>query len=154
MWIFSCLQRSFGRGAGQIFWQLDTGKNGAAGRPVTTQVWSIFVCHLHLTIISCRTAFRAQACGSERKTSFVTIVHLWFTPCPQSCVVAVGVFGGSNITILLFLVRNIWTFGTVITPFLGVLVNTLQYHDTVTEDPQLVAEQRVGRNHGNTMGKS
>ena len=42
-----------------------------------------------------------------------------------------------------------------------VLVNTLQYHDTVdfvqdseTEYPQLVAEPGVGRNHGKTMGKS
>ena len=42
-----------------------------------------------------------------------------------------------------------------------VLVNTLQYHDTVdvvqdseTEDPQLVAEPGVGRNHGKTMGKN
>ena len=40
-----------------------------------------------------------------------------------------------------------------------VLVNKLQYHDTVdfvqdseTEDPQLVAELGVGRNHGKTMG--
>ena len=38
---------------------------------------------------------------------------------------------------------------------------TVQYHDTVdfvqdseTEDPQLVAEPGVGRNHGKTMGKS
>ena len=45
--------------------------------------------------------------------------------------------------------------------FICVLVNTLQYHDTVdlvqdseTEDPQLVAEPGVGRNHGETMGKS
>ena len=44
---------------------------------------------------------------------------------------------------------------------LCVLVNSLQYHDTVdfvqdseTEDPQLVAELGVGRNHGKTMGKS
>ena len=51
---------------------------------------------------------------------------------------------------------------TSTTPVLGVLVNTLQYHDTVnfvqdseTEDPQLVAELwRVGRNHGKTMGKN
>ena len=48
------------------------------------------------------------------------------------------------------------------TPVLGVLVNTLQYPDTVdfvqdseTEDPQLEAEpERVGRNHGQAMGKS
>ena len=44
---------------------------------------------------------------------------------------------------------------------LVVLANTSQNHDTVdfvqdleTEDPQLVAERRVGRNHGNTMGKN
>ena len=40
-------------------------------------------------------------------------------------------------------------------------VNTLQYQDTFdfvsdfeTEDPQLVAEPGVGRNHDKTMGKS
>ena len=43
-----------------------------------SHLWCIFVCHPHLTIISCRTAVWAQACGSERKTSFVIIVHLWF----------------------------------------------------------------------------
>ena len=42
-----------------------------------------------------------------------------------------------------------------------VLVNTLQYHDTVdvvqdseTEDPQLVAEPCVGRKQGKTVGES
>ena len=42
-----------------------------------------------------------------------------------------------------------------------VLVNTLQYYDTddfvqnsETEDPQLVSEPGVGRNHGQTKGKS
>ena len=61
---------------------------------------------------------------------------------------------------MLILVHTILIFAIVITPVLGVMVNTLQYYDTVnvvqdseTEDPQLVAEQRVGRNHGNTMGK-
>ena len=41
------------------------------------------------------------------------------------------------------------------------MVSTLQYHDPVdfvkefeTEDPQLVAEPGVGRNHGGTMGTS
>ena len=41
------------------------------------------------------------------------------------------------------------------------MLNTLQYHDTVgfgqdseTEDPQLVAEPGVGRNHGEAMGSS
>ena len=45
------------------------------------------------------------------------------------------------------LVQILRTFATVTTLVLGVLVNTLQYHDTVdfvqdseTEDPQLVAE--------------
>ena len=130
---------------------------------VQTEVWCILICHPHLTsIIICRTAVWAQACGSEHKTSFfVIIVHLWFSRCPQSFVVAVGVFGGSSITILLFLVRIIWTFATVTSFVLCVLVNTLQYHDIVdivqdseTEDPQLVAEPGVGRNHGKTMGKS
>ena len=53
-----------------------------------------------------------------------------------------------SITILLLLVHIIRTFATVTTPVLGVLVNTLQYHDTVnfvhdseTEDPQPVKSQ-------------
>ena len=48
----------------------------------------------------------------------------------------------SSITILLLMVHIIQIFATVITLVLGVLVNTLQYHDTVnfvqdskTEDP-------------------
>ena len=45
-------------------------------------MWYILVCHPHLTIIICLTAVWAQACGSERKTSFVIIVHLWFIRCP------------------------------------------------------------------------
>ena len=44
----------------------------------------ILVCHPHLTIIICRTAVWAQACGSERKTSFVIIVHLCFIQCLRS----------------------------------------------------------------------
>ena len=64
-------------------------------------------------------------------------------------------------TILLLLVHFIRTVVTVTIPVLCVLVNTIQYHDTVdivqdfeTEDPKLVAEPCVGRNHGKTMGKS
>ena len=124
-------------------------------------MWCILVCLPHLTIIICLAAVWAQACGSEHKTSFVIIGHLWFIRCPQSFIVAVGVFGGSSITILLFLVRNFWTFATVTIFVLCVLIDTLQYHDTVefaqdseTEDPQLVAELGVGRNHGKTVGKS
>ena len=52
------------------------------------------------------------------------------------------------------------TFATVTTPVLGVLVNTLQYHDTVdfvqdseTEDPQLVAEQARGSKPWQDNGK-
>ena len=45
-------------------------------------MWRILVCHPHLTIILCCVAVWAQACGSERKTSFVIIVHLWFIWCP------------------------------------------------------------------------
>ena len=41
-------------------------------------MWCILVCHHHLTIILCCIAVWAQACGSEHKTSFVIIVHLWF----------------------------------------------------------------------------
>ena len=66
-----------------------------------------------------------------------------------------------SITILLLLVHIIQIFATVTIPVLVALANTLQSHDTVdfvqdseTEDPQLVAEPCVGRNHGNTMGKN
>ena len=69
--------------------------------------------------------------------------------------------GGSSITILPLLEQIIRTFATVTIPVLCVLVNTSQCHDAVdfvqdseTEDPQLVAEPGVGRNHGKTMGKS
>ena len=41
-------------------------------------MWCILVCHAHLTIIVCCTVVWAQACGVERKTSFVIIFHLWF----------------------------------------------------------------------------
>ena len=94
----------------------------------------------------------------ERKTSFVIIVHLWFIRCPQSFPVVVGVF---SITILPLLVQIVRTFATVTIFVQCVLVNTLQYHDTVdlvqdseTEDPQLVAEPDMGRNPGKTMGKN
>ena len=60
--------------------------------------------------------------------------------------VTVIIFGG-----MLFLVHSVRTFATVTTPVLGVLVNTLQYLNTVdfvqnseTEDPQLVAEPARG----------
>ena len=59
------------------------------------------------------------------------------------------------------LVQIIRTFAIVTIFVQCVLVHTLQYHDTVdfvqdseTEDPQLVAEPGVGRNHGSTTGKS
>ena len=58
-------------------------------------MWCILVCHLHLTIIICCTAVWAQACGSERKTSFVIIVHLWFNRRPRSFSGAVGVLVGA-----------------------------------------------------------
>ena len=65
--------------------------------------------------------------------------------------------GRSSITILPLLVQIIRTFATVTMFVQCVLVNTLQYHDVVqdseTEDPQLVAEPGVGRDHGKTMGK-
>ena len=86
-----------------------------------------------------------------------SLVHL-----ASSIVFSCGWFvGGSSTTILRLLVQIIRTFATVTIPVLCVLVNTLQYHDTVDlvqdsekEDPQLVAEPSVGRNHGKTMGKS
>ena len=70
------------------------------GGSTGVKVWCIFVCHPHLTIILCLTAVWAQACGSEHKTSFVIIVHLWFSWRLHLFVVVVG---GSSNTILLFL---------------------------------------------------
>ena len=71
-------------------------------------------------------------------------------------------FGGSDSTILPFLTTLTWNFVTV-TNFcpVSVLVNALLYYeidnfekDPETKDLQLVAEHRVGRNHGKAMGKS
>ena len=76
-------------------------------------LWCIFVCHPHLTLISCCAAVWAQACGSEHKTSFFIILHHRFIwrPClfldPCWCV------GGSSITILPLLVEIVWTFTTL-----------------------------------------
>ena len=121
-------------------------------------VWCIFICHLHLTSIICCTAVWAQACGLERKTSFVIIVHLWFIRRPRSFFTYCWCVGGSSITILPLLVQIFRTFAIVTFFVLCVMVNTLPYHDPVdfvqdpeTEDPQLVAEPSVGRNHGKTM---
>ena len=119
-----------------------------------THLWCVLVCHPHLTIIICCTAVWAQTCGLEHKTSFVIIVHLWFIRRPQLFVSPCWCVGGA--------VSHIFrTCATVTIFILCVLVNTLQYHDTVdfaqdseTENPQLVAEPGVGRNHGKTMGKS
>ena len=61
------------------------------GGPAFGGVWSIFICHPHLTSIICCTAVWAQACGLERKTSFAIIVHLWFIRRP----VVVGVLVGA-----------------------------------------------------------
>ena len=122
------------------------------------EMWCILVCDPHRTIIICCTAVWAQACGLEHKTSFVIIVHLWFIRRPHLFFLSLVCWWGS-ITILPHLVHIIRTFATVTTPVLCMLVNTLQYHDTVdfvqdseTKDPQLVAERRVGRNRGKTMG--
>ena len=118
----------------------------------------ILICHLHLTSIICCTAVWAQACGLERKTSFVIIVQLWFIRRPQLFSVVVGVFVGPvsrycHFWYRLFGPSQLWQILVRC-----VLVNTSQYHDAVdfvqdpeTEDPQLVA---VGRNHSKTMGKS
>ena len=95
------------------------------------QLWCILVCHPHLTIIICRTAVWAQACGSERKTSFVIIVHVGFIRCPRSFLDPCWCIGWSSITILPLLVHVVRTSATVTTPVRCVLVNTLQYHDTV-----------------------
>ena len=59
-------------------------------------VWCIFVCHLHLTFIICCTAVWAPACGLDRKTSFVIIVHLWFIRRPRSFSHVVGVLVGAG----------------------------------------------------------
>ena len=67
----------------------------------------------------------------------------------------------SSITILPLLVQIVRTLAIVTIFVQCVVINTLQYHDTVDlvqdsemEDPQLVAERGVGRNHGKTMGKN
>ena len=54
-----------------------------------------FFCRPHLTNIICCTAVWAQACGLERKTSFVIIVHLWFIRRPRLFSVVVGVLLGA-----------------------------------------------------------
>ena len=66
-----------------------------------------------------------------------------------------------SIKVLLLLVKSSQIFATVTILVLVALAKTLQSHDTVdfaqdseTEDPQLVAERRMGRNHGNTIGKN
>ena len=70
----------------------------------------IFMCHPHLTSINCCTAVWAQACGLERKTSFVIIVHRWFIRRHRSFFCCCWCVGGSNITILPLLVQIIRTF--------------------------------------------
>ena len=62
-----------------------------------------------------QTAVWAQACGSERKTGFVIIVHLWFIRCPRSFLDPCWCVGGSSITILPLLVQTIRTFATLTT---------------------------------------
>ena len=90
------------------------------------QLWCIFICHPHLTSIICCTGVWAQACGLERKTSFVIIVHLWFIRRPRSFFAVVGVLVGA-----VLLVQIIRTFATVTIFVQCVLVNTLQYHHAV-----------------------
>ena len=65
--------------------------------------------------------------GAQKKV-FVITVHLWFIWRLHLFVVVVG---GSSITILPLLVQIIRSFATVTTLVHCVLVNTLQYHDTV-----------------------
>ena len=103
------------------------------------RLWCIFFRHPHLTSIFSCTAVWAQACGLERKTSFVIIVHLWFIWRLPSFAVVVG---GNSITILLFLTLIFRTFAALTIFVECVFVNTLQYHDTddfgqdpETEDP-------------------
>ena len=123
-------------------------------------LWCILVCHPHLTIIICRTAVWAQACGSEHKTSFVIIVHLWFI-CVLDCfLIPFGVWVGAvsrhcHFWYRLFGPQQPWQIFVRC-----VLVNTLQYHDTVdfvqdseTEDPQLVAERARGTKPWQDNGK-
>ena len=117
-------------------------------------VWCIFICHPHLTSISCCSAVWAQACGLERKQ----VLSL-------SCIL--GSFGVLDRFLLLLVswweqYHDTATLGTDYPDLRNrdsfcscVLVNILQYHDTVqdseTEDPQLVAEPGVGRNQGKTL---
>ena len=128
---------------------------------LTRALWCLLVCHPHLTIILCCQAVWAQACVSECKTSFVIFTHLWFTRLPQLFLPRCRFVGGAVLRYCHFWYILFRSSHLVITPVLGVLVNPLQYHDTAnlvhdseTKDPQLVAERRVGRNHGKTMGKS
>ena len=55
-----------------------------------------------------------QACGSERKTSFVIVVHLWSNRCPRSFLDPCWCVGGSSITILPHLVQIIRTSATLV----------------------------------------
>ena len=126
------------------------------------RVWCVFVCHPHLTSTICCAAVWAQACGLECKTGSVFITHLWI-------IRRHWLFSLSLIGVLVKAVpRYCYFWERLFGPsqprqscLVCVLVNTLQYHDTVgfvkgseTEDPQLVAEPGVGRNHGEAMGTS
>ena len=114
------------------------------------QMWCIFVCHPLLSHSCLGTGMRG---GAHNKFCHyrASLVHL-----ASSIVFSCGWFvGGSSITILPLLVQIIRTFATVTIPVLCVLVNTLQYHDTVDlvqdsekEDPQLVAETKPWQDNG------
>ena len=64
-------------------------------------------------------------------SSFVISLHHWFIQRPQLFLPRCRFGWWGSITILVFPVHIIRTFATVTTPVLGVLVNTLQYLDTV-----------------------
>ena len=90
-------------------------------------------------------------------------MHLWSTCIPPLFSVRVGCVGGSSVTILLLLaqiVRNlaVATSFVLVCVRIGELATVSRYCFFVqhpeTEDPQLVAQPRVGRNHGEAMGRS
>ena len=113
-------------------------------------------------LVHCKRTCRSQSTGPLQWDHLGSRVPLSFViiRCPRSlldpCWCAVGAVSRySHFWYRLFGAQQPWQILVRC-----VLVNTLQYHDTVdfvqdseTDDPQLVAEKGVGRNHCKTMGK-
>ena len=105
----------------------------------------VLVCHPHLTIILRCTAVWVRACGfGSQNNKFCHFRGIFGSFGVRNCFyLVVCLLVGAALRYCYFLVHIIQIFATVITPVLGVLVNTLLYHDTVnfvqdseTEDPQ------------------